>query len=414
MPNNRITYATAQLALKDNALPSGSDVMGFYSGTLVSGTLAPAATTIILNATNFSGHWPATGTLIIEGSGSNVKEYATYSSGILGDTISGVVRGAFGTTDAIHASGAKIEIAGWQVPLGVQSVSITTNFSLEDVFTLGQLDAYENVEGTPEIEVTIEKVLDGTKPLWLLVTDADFTTLKGSTAAWEADVAVSIYPDTQSSASGIADSTVTCSGMVLSSYAISMTTDGNFTETVTLQGDDKTWTATEGVPDAVFSTSNAYDAAIIGSGVSRAEDFNVGASTLPADIIIADDSIQSIDISVDVAREDIFKLGQKASFFKSVTFPITVETTFEIVTSEGDKIEAVSTANNLTNRSIILVTDGGLTIDLGTANKVSSVDFGGYDATGGNGLLTITYQNSNSLNISHENFDAATPNRVQN
>lgn len=411
MANTRITYATAQLALKDNALPSGSDVMGFYSGTLVSGAITSGATSIPMNATNFSGHWPTTGTVIIEGT--SVREYATYS-GIAGDTLQNVTRGQYGTTAAAHVSGARIEVAGWEVPLGVQSVSITTNFTLEDVFTLGQLDAYENVEGIPEIEVSVERVLDGTKPLWMMITDADFSTLKGATANWESDIAVSIFPDTQSSASGTADATVTCSGMVLTSYALSMTTDGNFTETVTMQGNDKTWGTTEGTPTAVFSTSSAYDANTIGSGVQRAEDFDVAGSTIPAADIQSADSIQSIDVSVDVAREDIFKLGQKAAFFKSVTFPITVETTFELVTSEGDKIEAVSTATNLADRAIILKTDGGLTVDLGTKNKISSVEFAGYDATGGNGLVTVTYQNSNSLNITHENFNAVIPNRVQN
>ena len=44
---------------------------------------------------------------------------------------------------------------------GVQSVGITTNFNLEQAFELGQIEIYENIEGTPDIEVTLEKVLDG-------------------------------------------------------------------------------------------------------------------------------------------------------------------------------------------------------------------------------------------------------------
>jgi hypothetical protein len=105
MANNRITYATAQLAIKDNALnTSTTHIMGSVSGqTLSSGTTAAAAS--ILLDVDVSSNWPATGTIIIEGSGSNVREYATYT-GITTATLTGVTRGAFGTTGAIHASGA--------------------------------------------------------------------------------------------------------------------------------------------------------------------------------------------------------------------------------------------------------------------------------------------------------------------
>ena len=51
--------------------------------------------------------------------------------------------------------------AQYKVAHGVQSVGITTNFNLEQAFELGQIQIYENIEGTPDIEVTMEKVLDG-------------------------------------------------------------------------------------------------------------------------------------------------------------------------------------------------------------------------------------------------------------
>ena len=53
---------------------------------------------------------------------------------------------------------------------GVQSIGITTNFNLEQVFELGQISIYENVEGTPDVEVTMSKVLDGYIPLYCLAT----------------------------------------------------------------------------------------------------------------------------------------------------------------------------------------------------------------------------------------------------
>ena len=53
---------------------------------------------------------------------------------------------------------------------GVQSVGVTTNFNLEQAFELGQIQIYENNEGLPEVEVTMEKVLDGYPLLYTSVT----------------------------------------------------------------------------------------------------------------------------------------------------------------------------------------------------------------------------------------------------
>ena len=56
----------------------------------------------------------------------------------------------------------------WELARGVQSVGMTTTFNFEQVFELGQIETYEYVELEPEIEFTIEKVLDGTKPLFFM------------------------------------------------------------------------------------------------------------------------------------------------------------------------------------------------------------------------------------------------------
>ena len=51
---------------------------------------------------------------------------------------------------------------------GVQSIGITTNFNLEQAFELGQIEIYENIEGTPDVEVTMEKFIDGYPLMYLL------------------------------------------------------------------------------------------------------------------------------------------------------------------------------------------------------------------------------------------------------
>lgn len=403
MPNNRIIYATVQLAIKDNRVDATSYIAGSAPTRGLAASIAPADTSIQLDALA-SGIWPSAGMFAVTPSGSDTIELIRYTGATPSSGFIGVERGAAGTTALNHEIGGVTAVQGWEIPFGVQSAGFTTTFNLEDVFQLGQLDAYENVEGIPEVEITAERVLDGTKPFWLMVTDPDFTSLKGRTANYKADMAVSVYPDVQDSAEGTPDSTVVASGMFISSYTLSFPTDGNFTESVSLVGNDKSWGGEEGVPSGIFATSDAFDATVVGSGVLRSENFDVAGSTLPADVPSAD-HLQSIEMSVDITREDIFELGSKTPFFRAVQFPVTVTTTFEAITDKGDLVNAFGDGrDNLVNRTIILATDSGLTINLGTKNKLSSVTFDGFDAGGGNGTTNFEYTNSNSLTVTHTGF----------
>ncbi len=409
MANNRITFATAQLAIKDNRCDPTNDILGVKpDGTFASGVV-PADTEIAFDE-SLSGIWPEPGMFRIK-VGANRIEHIRYTSFINANTVGGITRNA-GATNlvAVVASGEVAQLCGWEVPLGIQTVSIGTTFNLEDKFTLGQLDAYQNVEGIPEVEMTVENCLDGTKPLWLMVTDPDFTSLKGRTSEYKADLAINVYPDTQDSAIGTPDSVVVVSGAFISAWSLTMPTDDNFIESITMVSNDKTWGGQEGTPSGYFPVSDSYDAEVIGSGVLRSENFDRTASTLPAEIP-ADDHIQTVDVTVDITREDIFELGRKTPFFRAVTFPVTVTTTFETITSAGDLVDAIGDGrDNLVNRSIILKTDSGLTVDMGSKNKLSSVTFEGFDAGGGNGTATFEYTNSNSLNITHDAF----PNALSN
>lgn len=405
MANNRITYATAQFSVKDNRADATDKVLGWLvDGTLASG-ISAADSQIAFNEA-LSGVWPDTGQFRVK-TGTNATEYIRYGAWVDTSTVGQLTRGSAGTTAGAHDSGNVAQLLGWEVPLGVQSVSIGTAFNTEDVNTLGQLEPYENIEGIPEIEITVERVFDGTKPLYLIVTDPDQTTLKGRTAAYRTDLAVSVYPDVQDSATGTPDSNVVVSGCYISSWSASFTADGNFTESVTLVSNDKTWSGQEGTPSGYFPTADAYDATIIGSGVQRIEDFDRVNSTLPGEIQ-STDHIQSIDISVDIAREEIYELGLKTPFFRTVTYPVTVTTTFEVITDKGDLVNALGNGStNLINRTIIVKTKEGLNVNLGTKNKLSNVTFEGFDAGGGNGTCTFEYTNSNALTITHTGFPDA-------
>ena len=164
---------------------------------------------------------------------------------------------------------------------GVQSVGITTNFNLEQVFQLGQLAVYEDVEEVPDIEVSVERVLDGvtyhdnvneggtvnatTPPgintmhchlLYGHVTQlhaSSIPTMQNN----KCDVYLSLNRDSDSNAGdGRPDAYVYCSGMYVSSASWTFATDGNVTESITLVGNHKVWTtggpetALNGGPDA--------------------------------------------------------------------------------------------------------------------------------------------------------------------
>jgi len=148
---------------------------------------------------------------------------------------------------------------------GVQSIGITTNFNLEQVFELGQLEIYENVEGIPDVEVTMEKVLDGYPLLYHMATKGAGTAEDEAISATatakllprskkRCDVRLGIYEEDegnnvgQSAPSGANTSSndsqsteVYLSGMFINSISYSVPVDGPATESVTFVGNNKQW-----------------------------------------------------------------------------------------------------------------------------------------------------------------------------
>jgi len=435
--NNRVFWAIEQVAIKDNAAPP-------------TGAVAPL----------------------------NSREYST------GPLASGVD-----------------EVGGlWEVPRGLQSIGISTTFNLEQVFQLGQVELYEYSERQPDIEVTMSKVIDGTKPLFFMVTDpTQANDIVARTANYRLDVALQIYPDTQFRATGSPQSIVTGSGMYVSNLSYTFPIDGFVNEDVTLVGNDKIWgamvavsgqtagnnnglggepiviwpddqngqhpDAPEGTPSGVFGHdgntsalleggaaelaggSDRFGVIIVGSGVQRREEVDIRRSVLPSDIpgiitpvssgidaayvnggfgaqgpgtaagtsqLIADantdyvaEHVQTITVSFSVAREDIFELGSKRPFVKVPDFPLEATASIEVITAQGDLVDARSDIdcgpdNTSESNTIILRTCDGLQVDLGDANRLTSVELGGGEAGGDNMTVTYNYSSFNVFNVSHD------------
>ena len=310
---------------------------------------------------------------------------------------------------------------------GVQSVGITSNFTLDQAFELGQIEIYENSEEVADIEVTIEKVLDG-KPL--LYGQACGNSIKTNMVAAgknRSDVYLGVYADTVSSTdSESVGAVVQCSGMYISSVSYTYPTDGAATESITLVGNDKYWSdnLNTGVinPDTSYGASPATGldgsdasdgasngSATNGSGLVRRQKVDIANSTIPAEISApmgttsSDKSkgfhISSISISADFGRESILELGSFGPYHRYAGYPIEVTAEFEVTAVSGDLVNVSGTAENLTDRTIIIKDDAGHIIDLGTKNKLSSVSYSGGDTGGGNATCTYSYSTFNDLKV---------------
>lgn len=331
---------------------------------------------------------------------------------------------------------------------GVQSIGITTNFNLEQAFELGQIEIYENIEGTPDIEVTMEKVLDGYPLIYHLATTGIVGGAQSGLAArsdQKCDVRLGIFDAAANNVSvaevggsGRAEVEVYMSGMFISSISYTIPVDGNCTESATLVGNNKEWLSIQNennlpkITDHIISGFNGTDRPFslgasgggASGGIQRREDVILSGCILPADIDGINGSgygngvngttpiahLQSVTISTDFGREDILELGRKTPYFRPANFPIEVTCEIEAITVSGDLVDAteagnrdldrtVASGDNLLDQTIFMFLRAGYGFDLGDKNKLSSVSYGGGDAGGGNVSCTYSYTNFNQLDV---------------
>ena len=328
---------------------------------------------------------------------------------------------------------------------GLQSVGMNTSFNLEQAFELGQIEIYENIEGTPDVEVTLEKVLDG-YPLIYHMATKDGLVGMGSGIAGRSksrcDLRLGIFPDTNNNVAGggaSAEAEVYCSGLYVSSISYTIPTDGSMTESVTLVGNNKQWLTSnqklvstavanfDGFDSPAALTSGHPGGSITASGgIQQREDVLLTACMLPGSIQGVLGSgygnglnsstgaprvhLQSVSVSTDFSREDILELGRKTPYARPATFPIEVTCEIEAVTTSGDFVNAYefgdsalnntkASGNNTSEENIFIATRAGYAWDLGNGNGLSSVSYGGGDATGGNATCTYSYTNFNELDV---------------
>lgn len=319
---------------------------------------------------------------------------------------------------------------------GVQSASDNTAIETENIQEMGQLQIYESIEGSPTVTVDMERVLDGCVPAYLLATEGSSTASLAGRQAKQSVVAFGLYDDTADYASGATVTTLEHSGMDVNSVSFSFGIDGAFTESLSLVGNNRVWSPGGSeqwgtIPADPFSAGLHEPCALTtcSGGVQFKEDLMYGGITyptlLPTQIPGVSTSgtndpdadgcpevpVQSIEVSVDLNREEIFELGKKSVYKRFAQFPVTVTTTIEILSKSGDYLDITEEGavfdgceyQNAQNQTIRLATRGGLHIDLGTRNKLTDISFNMGDTGGGNASYTLTYENNNIMSVFHVN-----------
>jgi len=331
---------------------------------------------------------------------------------------------------------------------GVQSVGITTTFNLEQVFELGQLDLYQDVEEVPDIEVSVERIIDDHILMYTRcvdpVTPAGNKTIS-SIQNNKVDIFMSVHPDgSDHSGQTAPDAIVHCSGMYLSNVSYSFAVDGNFTESVTLVGNHKRWRTgvsgtvgkewSDGSTDVfVAATHNIRGLPGATKGAAGTENIH-GDKThafvkrrknllfeLPSSCGYKGDlnadlrknnsdadqvKVNSASVSCDFGREAINVLGQKLPYHRYVSYPVEVTCDIEVTVNDirGQGVSALPETGNLSEELIRFVVVDELdapiaTFDLGDKNKLTSVSWGGADTGGGNATLSYSYRNFNRMDI---------------
>ena len=353
-----------------------------------------------------------------------------------------------------------LEIGDWVVPQGVQSVGFSTSVAFEPMFQLGQTEVYGRMETqSPQVECTISKAIDGTQPLYTTLMGGHSVANNQPPAALStnaAEIALGIYAESVPYASGTTQAAVFCSGMYVSNLQIQLPLDGVATEQLTLVGDTRKWL---GSTNPIAAALDETTANVLGSGSAPSSyqrwTLDTTNSTLP--VGVKDYAIQSVNVTMAIGREVSQEIGTRGKYCRYATFPFEVTSEFEVIAgkhrtgadgvSGADQALVVSgydfrnyAGYACASDSVYDVTagvapasvDGGeidvgyrnqeikvklcgatagdsLIIDLGTKNRITSVNYAGGDTGGGNVTLTYSFQNYNYLKLDALGTFAADP-----
>lgn len=309
---------------------------------------------------------------------------------------------------------------------GVQSFGLGVRLAQQFLKEVGNLSTYDAFEELPEVELTIEKVLDGFCPIYLACTDGAATADLAGRADRRCHLRASVHRDNQSKATANQIAELFCSGAYVSSVQYEFSVGGAQRETVGIVGNDAVWTTGSYVYTGYNSTHGvSSEVPAYSAGVARRQHFDMTNSRFPKDIpginpstgvnpevtiggnTQFEVSFESITASANLGRQMAMELGRKGEYNRFVSFPVVVTSTFNF-RSKGNPLLTVrrtgtmANEDNTTNQTILLVSEEGLTVDLGTKNRLTGMNRTGGDAgQQGDVMLSFTYENHDDLTVTH-------------
>ena len=213
---------------------------------------------------------------------------------------------------------------------------------------------------------------------------------------------------------------VLCEPSYLSTVTYTFPTEGNFTEECTFVSNDKVWLKKDWdwQNDAISTTCGSAPQmqSPSGIGIMRRQAFSkIPVSSQPETIptvpaqywesggIPESMRFNNITVSMNLGREEIRELGRRTPFYRYISFPVEVTCEIECTANTGDMVgtsegaEGCNTPKLLSKKEIVLDFCDGMKLDLGTKNKLQSVNYTGGDTGGGNVLITYSYSNFNDF-----------------
>lgn len=333
-------------------------------------------------------------------------------------------------------------ITAYTTAHGVQSVGISNSFNLDAILELGQSAIYEQVEEIPDVEVTVEKVLDGYPLIYHLGTTGATAVDLINRSNYPCTMALSLFGDSQTAASGQPVAQCVMSGLFFSSVGYTFPVEGNCTESVTFVGNSQQWlTPANSTFSGNFTNTDVPLAETYGSGgvqrrvnvlftnitgVGLDVNSQINATYAKPTTILPPDvqgisssgtndpvtgsqfkcSIQRINVQADAGRGKILELGRRSPYFRFLELPCTITTEIEIISKSGHSINvkevgAYTNGFNTRAATIKVATQDGTFINCGTKNRLTSLTVGGGDTSGANQTLTYSFQTLDDFSVSN-------------
>ena len=275
---------------------------------------------------------------------------------------------------------------------GYQSVGINGTVDFEQIFELGRLDIYQNLEGVPSVEVTLERLLP--KASGESTTPTIWQAICGNSAVNAAVARPDLNMQVADDATFIAEAFVKCTGLYVSNYTVNFQIDGAMTESITLVGNHLDWEAGSGPAIATSSTGSAFITNADAAGaIIRRQDVSACSLGLSR--------LQSVSMSIDFSREDLFELGKKSPYYRAAGFPVETSAEFEyLATKDATGLTFTADQNtDATSDRTISITAGGKTFSMGTSARLNGTNYSGGDAGGGNASITYSYTGYNFFQV---------------